>query len=283
MRKLNIWGPALFVLIAPFLGNTASAISVNPALKVTYAKKPLSAAKNPLTKKFLSEQKRITQSGFSTPTTGMGTSSINCGLVPDAEECAPIVESGFWEYPYYNSVSDSFDTATVELERVTIDGKSSCAGSISTSFGSYYSICGVLIATDPTFTGMPDLDLGAIRDIAKDFIAAVTPEPPKKLVKCIFDREIAASNPGMNLQKDAKEGYSYAEMTFMKIYGPVLPGIEGGNGNGGGMTKSSVVDVKYPDGYVVTFNVYINWDNTAVELTAPKLNEKVNSGENACA
>ena len=280
MQKLNICGAALAILIAPSLLNAAAAVPANRVAKVTYEKKPLSAAKNPITKNFLLEQARAKRGGPNglAPTgPTMGTLSINCGLVPDAEECAGTVESAHWEYPYFDNFTSSMSTANVELERVTVDGKSSCAGTVTTNYGSFYSVCGVIISTDVTFNGMAEIDWGVIRDTAKDFAEFLKPEPPKKLVKCIFDQEIAAAHPGWTLVRDRRDDYAYAELTFMKLYGAALPGIDGA------LFKSSTVDVKYPNGDVFTFMVYKNFDSTAVELVDPKLNEKVASGENSCA
>ncbi|WP_143742323.1 hypothetical protein [Roseateles chitinivorans] len=280
MKIVKVLIPLLFLVVEQSFSTGAAAapatsLAAHKQLpEPVYTKRPASFAKNPLSIKFLAEQKRLRGASLRGRwpfNATAGVLSDNCELTPSADECGGTVESYSWEISYFDGISSSYDTAYVELEKVEVNGRRSCSSSVATSYGSSFEVCGVLIYADATFSGMNSIDFGGIVELIKTVKEWVTPEPPKKLVKCIFDPEVAAGHPGWNLTRDARDGYGYAELTFMRIYGGALPGIH----------NLERVDVKYPDGLVFTFNIL--WvGEQAVELFNPVLNEAIATGENTC-
>ena len=275
MRRLKL----VFASIVTVVASTASvAVPVlrKDAPTPTYTNKAYGDAKSPIIRKFLAEQGISIEAApgareLSGPR--VRKQSANCELTPDDQECGGVVSS-WWEWPYYDDNMGSYEMANVELEQVVVNGKSMCSSTVTTNYGAYTSICGVIIESAPAFAGMDSLEIGGIKEWIDAFKEVLPDFTPKKLERCVYDQEIASSYPGWNLTRDKREGYSYANQTFMKIYGRGIPGIH----------NLQRIDVKYPDGFIFTFNIgWINTDPPSVNLFNPVLNEERGQGNNNCA
>lgn len=167
--------------------------------------------------------------------------------------------AGIWEVNF-DFLRDSGERDPVQLEDVLIEGRSFCAITI----GSEEVGCNEV-------RDFMELSAGE-KTVLQTIVDAILPEllnPPEKLQKC---PKVKLS--GMTASKDKGEGYKHAAAAFIAEYAGALAGV----------SSLTPVDIKYPDGFVFTFEVLRieRFNPPKVNLYNSILNENHDKASNKC-
>lgn len=212
-----------------------------------------------------------TTSGLTTSAMALSSSGGGCmEEVPDPTciNIPEVIEYQF-DFDYFDILLQTQQELSIELEFVYINGKRECSVSVSGPWGGGYASCDDVdgVSEMNALKGVEDIKKPIIERVL-DLIIPESPSRANKLEKCP-----KVTKAGMTATSDRSQGYVEAEKAFLSVYAGALPGIH----------ITAPVDVKYPDGTVMTFEVWwVSFEPPGVELKNPILNEKTSKEENKC-